>query len=208
MSQPFDEEHVRLLLDGSPDEVKDGITLIHLHLRRGILGYVRKKYPGLTSEDLEDVWAEVIKGILQNKNFDLDKPLIPWLCMIAYRRAADRVRRQDARDRLVDAVASSLSNTREGDSWGRLDACERRELMELIHKAISRLPFRQKLIMEVFVNDFPDTTSMPELQRLVSERSRKPETSAAVKRALQEGRAKVREFLGDKGYNFGKQGEL
>ena len=66
----------------------------------------------------------------------------------------------------------------------------------------------ERRVMDVFVGDFPETASMPELQRLVSERAGKPETLAAVKRALQEARAKVRKLLVDKGYNFGKQGEL
>ena len=206
--EPFDEEYVRLLLDGSEDEVKEGIELIHHHLRFGICGWLRERFPGLQSADLEEVWADVITGILEAKDFDPEQPLLPFLCAIAFRRATDRLRRQDARDRLVDAVGGFLRNTKIGGTWSELNQLERCEVMELIRKAISQLPNRQKLVMDVFVGDFPETASMPELQRLVSERAGKPETLAAVKRALQEARAKVRKLLVDKGYNFGKQGEL
>ncbi len=208
MSVDFDEEYVRLLLDGSGDEVREGIGLIHQHLRFGICGWLRERFPSLQPEELEDVWGEVIVGILQAGNFNPEKPLLPWLCTIARNCAIDCLRRQASGDRLVDAVGGFLRNTQVGGTWNKLDPLERREVMELIRKAISQLPTRQKLVMDVFVGDFPETASMLELQRRVSERTGKPETLAAVKRALQEARAKVRKSLGDNDYNFGKQGEL
>lgn len=206
--EPFDEEYVRLLLDGSEDEVREGVDLIHQHLCLGIVGWVRKKYPGLKPDVLEDVWSDTLSGVLRAKNFDPEKPLIPWLCSIAYKRAADRVRRQKSADKLIDSIGRFLQNTQTGSEWNNLDSLERREVMDLIQKAISQLPTRQKLIMDVFVGNFPETESMSELQRLVSERTGRPETLAAVKRALQEARAKVRKLLGDNDYNFGKQGKL
>lgn len=208
MSEEFDEEYVRLLLNGSENEVREGVDLIHQHLRFGICGKIRERFPGLQSADLEEVWVDVIVGILEAKDFDPEKPLLPWLCTIAYRRAIDRLRRQDSGDRLVEAVGGFLRDTQVGGTWNELDPLERREVMELIRRAIGQLPTRQKLVMDVFVGDFPETASMPELQRLVSERTGKPETLAAVKRALQEARSKVRKSLEDKEYNFGKQGEL
>ena len=58
--------------------------------------------------------------------------------------------------------------------------------------------------MQVFVDDYPDTADMQELRRLVSERTCEPETLAAVKRALQEARAKVREHLRSREYGLGE----
>lgn len=208
MCEPFDEEYVRLLLDGSEDEVREGVGLIHQHLCFGICGWLRERFPSFQSEDLEDLWSEVIIGILHTEDFDPEQPLLPWLCTIAQNSAVDRLRRQASRDRVVNTIGEFLRDTQVGGTWNKLDLMERREVMELIRKAISQLPTRQKLIMGVFVGDFPETASMPELQRLVSERTGRPETLAAVKRALQEARAKVRKLLGDNDYNFGKQGKL
>ncbi len=206
--EQFDEVYVRLLLDGSENEVKEGVALIHLHLCLRVMGWVRKKFPSLKADELEDVWSDTLSGILQTQVFDPEKPLFPWLCTIAYRKAVDRRRRKTSMDKLVEAVGRRLKNTQTGSAWKNLDSSERHEVFDLIARAVSQLPARQRLIMDVFVSNFPDTESMLELQRLVSEHTGKPETLAAVKRALQEARAKVKKSLRNKGYNFGKQGEL
>jgi DNA-directed RNA polymerase specialized sigma24 family protein len=207
---PFDEEAVRILLIGDDEEVDRGLVLIDQHLRNRIVGWLRRGFPGMAPDDLADAWGETLVGILRlarERRFDGDRPLIPLLCKIAYARATDHTRRRTSRDDVLAAVGEMLRATQAGRRWQRLDPAERNEFMALIRDAIATLPGKQKEVFQAFIDGYPETRSREVLRERVSEATGREETLVSVKRALQEGRAKVGEFLRRKGYDFERRGD-
>jgi hypothetical protein len=75
------------------------------------------------------------------------------------------------------------------------------EIMHLIQSQVAALPLRQRLVLEVFIEQFPESASLAVLRQEVSRRTGREESLVAVKRALQEGRLRVREFLHRQGYD-------
>lgn len=206
---PFVDEDVRILLIGSAAEVAEGLSRIDRNLRLGMCGMVRREFPGLPADDLADLWGSVLTNLWQmvrEGRFDPDRPLLPLLCRLARARAVDLVRRQQTRETVVTAAGEALRGTATGVAWSGLTVAERTEVAALIREAVGSLPSRQREVMQVFVDHYPETEEMQVLRRLVSERTGQPETLAAVKRALQEARVKVREHLRLKGYGVGKVG--
>lgn len=206
----YNDEDVRILLIGSENELAEGLAAIDRHLRPGLCGLVRREFPGISSEDLADLWGCVLMNLLEmvrETRFDADQPLLPLMCRLARRRATDLVRRRRSQDNLLAGVGEALRDTQTGAEWGRMSVAERREAMALIRAAIGTLPTRQRVVMQVFVDHYSETADMQVLRRLVSDHTGSPETLAAVKRALQEARAKVRDHLRSKGYGLGKGGE-
>lgn len=203
-SELFDEEYVRLLLDGSSEEVADGMQRIHDSLSEGMWGYVRKHFPGVQSEDF-DIWADTLMALHQMivaGKFDSERPLLPLLYELVRRKATDKLRRRTTSDAYIEAMSDALSDTVIGDNWSRFSPDERTEVMELIRRAIADLPARQKQVMELFVDNFPESKNMESLRTFVANQSSELVTLASVKRALQEARRKVREYLDVKGYGF------
>lgn len=208
-SDNFDEEEVCILLVGSSDEIAHGLDLINRHLREGMVGWLRQHFPGISPDDRAELWGQTLVNVLEavrDKRFNADRPLLPWLCQIVKARAVDWVRRHKAQDRLLKAVALALAGTQAGQDWGSLDVLQRREIMALIRQSVGLLPGKQRAVMEVFVDNYPESADMDTLKRLVSEQTGQPETLASVKRALQEARAKSRDFLQQKGYEIGRRG--
>lgn len=206
----FDEEAVRILLIGDDEEIDQGLVLIHQHLQNRIVGWLRREFPGMAPDDLADAWGETLVGILRRareRQFDGDRPLMPLLCKIAYARATDHTRRRTTRDDALAAVGEMLRGTQAGRQWQRLDPAERNEVMALIRGAIATLPGKQREVFQAFIDGYPETRSREVLREKVSEATGREETLVSVKRALQEGRAKVGEFLRRKGYDFERRGD-
>jgi len=201
----LDDVEVRLLLLGPPQEVQAGLQQIHDRLRGKLCGSVRRHFPGLSADDLADLWAQTMVEFFQqvrDGTFDPDPPLVPFLMKIIFRRATDMCRRRTTNKEALAAAAQEMRDSDVGrwfDNAGRTQI-QRREIFDLLQKAIGTLPSKQRAVMQEFVDGYPDTKSMELLRRLVSEKTGIEETLAAVKRALQEARRKVREFLERKGY--------
>ncbi len=205
----FDDEEIRLLLIGTEEEIGRGLGLIDCHLRHGLCGWLRKQFPGIRPQDLADLWGETLLGVLKavrEGRFDGNRPLLPWLCQIARARAIDHLRRRTTQEQALAAVGETLKGTRTGQAWGDWSAVERREALALIQDAIATLSGRQRLVMQVFVDCYPASARMETLRQEVSRATGQVQTLASVKRALQEARAKARELLQHKGYDFGKRG--
>src|SRR5438105_1063586 len=82
-----------------------------------------------------------------------------------------------------------------GRLWRELPPAERNELAGLIREAVEGLPGQQRRVLRVFLAYYPETSDLAVLRREVSRAAGAEQTLASVKRALQEGRAKVRVFL-------------
>ena len=203
----FDEEQVRLLLIGTEEEIGQALSLIENHLRRRICVWLRKQQAWMSSEDLADAWQETLMGVckaVRAKRFDANQPLIPWLLSIASARGIDQRRRKTSRKRALAAVGEALRGTRVGRVWEVRLAEERNEILACVRAEILRLPEKQRRVMQVFDEGYPDTKDMQVLRVEVSKVSGQEETLASVKRALQEARRKVRDCLKAKGYEIGK----
>jgi RNA polymerase sigma factor (sigma-70 family) len=206
----FDEEETKLLLLGDADEVGKGLDLIHQHLKKRVCWRVRHFLPGLKPEDLTDCWQETLTAVFEAASegrFDADRALGPYLVSIAYRKGIDLLRRLTTRDQALTAVGESLRATKSGRQWQGLSGPERNEAMGLIRDAVSALPRKQRVVLQAFLDHYPETKDMEVLRKEVSRMTGVEETLAAVKRALQEGRNKVRQLLERKGYTFGKRGD-
>lgn len=199
----FDEEAVKILLLGSAEEINDGLYLIDREFRRALSGWIRHRFPGIPSADVGELWGDTLLGLFKKikaGRFDADRPLVPLLKRILRARATDRVRRAGSADRQLQALAESLRDTPTGSAWNAYALIDRKKILEGIRNAIRPLPPRQKLVMEVWVSNYPESESMEFLRRAVSIETDQEETLAAVKRALQEARIKVREWLTERGY--------
>jgi len=207
--EAFDDEQVRILLIGTTEEVDQGLTLIHTHLCRRICAWLRRRpwAAWMSSEDLADTWQDVLLGVLsavRDGRFDADRPVIPLLLSIARARAIDRCRRKDSSERALAAVGEALQGTRVGLAWQARLARERQEMLACVREVVLGLPEKQRRVMQAFIDGYPDTASMETLRIEVSSVSGQEETVAAVKRALQEARQKVRERLRAQGFEIGK----
>ena len=194
----FNDEHVRLLLCGDRDDIGQALQKIIEHLQNPIYRWLRKKFPGLPSEDLADCWADMLANLFEkvSKNdFDPDRPLRPLIYKIAHSRATDKLRRQTSYQDAMAAVGEMLRNTKVGREWNILDDLLKRDVLNQIQEAIMTLPEKQRIVMQVFVDNYPETKSMESLRFEVGKVTGCEETLASVKRALQEARVKVREFL-------------
>jgi adenylosuccinate synthase len=131
------------------------------------------------------------------------------LCQIIKTNTIDRYRRKKSRDRILDAVGRGLEDTETGKRWRETSAAERLEIQRLIRQAVASIPGRkQRLVMEAYVANFPESHGdLQKLREFTSALSGTEETVITVKRALQEGRAKVRAVLSSKGYNVDVVGE-
>jgi DNA-directed RNA polymerase specialized sigma24 family protein len=205
---------ISLLLQSDGQGVRRALALADEHFRRPVAAVVRKSFPELPSEDLVDVCREAFLELCQSAldgRVDAQKSVFPLLCTMALRRATDLWRHRAVEHRALSEVlgpiARALRGTGTGRRWQALDATDRKEVMQLIRTAIARLPPRQKLVMDAYVQGYPDTENMEALRQQVTGATGCEETVAAVKRALQEARQKVRAFLRDKGYDFGEGGQ-
>src|SRR5437868_4168851 len=54
----FNEAEVLTLLSGSVDDINRAVALIHRSLAQVFRRWLRRRFPGLSVEDLEDVWSQ------------------------------------------------------------------------------------------------------------------------------------------------------
>ena len=190
----FDEREVRALLRGDAVSVEHAIGLVSRHLRDGVCGWIRRRYPALSTDDLADVWQDTLLAVLQSirqGRLESDRPLAPWLATVAWRRAADLRRRRSSESRALTAVGEALERA----GWSQVSGEDERALLEDVLERIATLPRRQRIVLRAFSDGYPETASMETLRRQASESCGEDLSLAAVKRALQEGRRKLREML-------------
>ena len=200
-TRAFDDEAARQLLEQG--NLKAAMEAIDVGLRFSVCGWLRKRMPALSSDDLAGIWSETICGIIQaiqRGQFDTTRPLIAWICRIAINKATDHLRRANTRARSRAEVTNILLRSRAYQGWFRLTDAERKEVVDVVRAAIETLPAKQRVVIQAYVDHFPESRQSWFLQKEVSRVLNEPQTLASVKRALQEGRRKVRSYLLSKGY--------
>jgi DNA-directed RNA polymerase specialized sigma24 family protein len=202
----FDPEQVGRLLAGNEKEISRALELVDEHLRGRLYGWLYKRFPGLAPDDLANAWGDTLLAVhraARAGRYDPGRPLLPWLCKIARARAVDGTRRETRRAGAAAAAAYDLARLLQGRHCGGLTPAERHELLRLIHEAIDALPDVQQKVWRAFVTYYPESADRRALRRAVALMTCHVLTPATVKRALQEGRGKVRAFLRQKGYSPG-----
>ncbi|NUQ63855.1 MAG: sigma-70 family RNA polymerase sigma factor [Pirellulales bacterium] len=206
MEHPEYDAQIGQMLIGDDDQVSSAIGMIDQHYRYRVCAWVRRQFPGISPADLADTWIVTLEDVFQaarEHRFVPNASLVSWLLTIAKARAADFTRRKASQDRAIKAVADSLRNTRVGRWWDRLTPAERNEVLRLICEFICLLPPKQRIVFEVFVDNYPDSAKLSALRDAVAKVTGKDETPTAVRRALEEGRKKIQAMLRAKGYDFG-----
>ena len=212
-----DESRIKGLLTGNEDEVAAGLNWIDQNYRYKICGLLRRRFPGLLSEDLPEVWQDALLSLfrmIRLRAFERDGPLEGLVWTLAMRRAQDRLRRNVSWYKPIDAQMQEMREPQSLERWQALDALQRSELVELICDSITRLPPRQNLVWRTYVTHHPDSDRLDFLTdevRKVLQQSRAdavdqdPEkllSKKAVSQALYAGREKIREDLRRKGYEL------
>jgi DNA-directed RNA polymerase specialized sigma24 family protein len=185
---------VRALLAGGPDDVGQALALLDAGLRQTLGRWLRRRFAALPAEDLEDAWGEALLGLLRAARagrYDPRRPLLPWLCQFARARAVDRLRRQATRQ----ALLAGLRRRRPRRQRPAFAEAAAGELLGLVGRAVAALPPRQRAVLRAWVEHYPESARREVLRREASRLAGEELTAASAKRALQEGRAKLRAFL-------------
>ncbi len=137
--------------------------------RDRICQIVSEKYPGLSRQDVEDVWSETRKDLLKKwpseNGFDMHRPLEGLLRTIALRRACDMLRRLTAQDNLVKRVGEQAGSNLGSDGspcgwWGSLDPAERQELQDFTAEAFRLLSADEWLVLSVYCEQYPGVAAI------------------------------------------------
>jgi hypothetical protein len=130
--------------------------------------------------------------------------LLPWLWRIARARACDFLRRLTTRTQAMRTAYYTWRSALPRWHPGALHAAERHEVRDLLRQGIGGLPGQQRLVFGAYVDHYPESVHLAALRRLVALSSCRILTPAALKRALEEGQAKMRSLLRQKGYAPGE----
>ena len=197
LTQAFEDKAVRELLLGEEAGQAEAFAQLDAHLRKRFVQGARGRLPGMPPEDLADAWQETLKDLLhavRTRTLDPVRELCPWLWKVFIRRVFDGLRSRKRYEGLLQRVRGRLAGTA-GDVLGRMDEEDRAQLLQSIRRAVGGLPPRQRTVIEVFVDHYPETQDLEALRDRVSKVTGRQETHAAVSRALQEARRKVGDVL-------------
>jgi DNA-directed RNA polymerase specialized sigma24 family protein len=203
-----DTDEISLLLIGNQEEQNQAISLIDKHLRKSILYRIRQTGLSLSPEELLDVYQEVLLNIIEaarGKRYDPDQPLLPFIFTLAQRRTIDRIRkmkiRRENESELLDEIAGTLKDTKVGEAWQMVaKKNDGRKMLELMRRAIVRMPRRQRQVAEVIYVRFHEEPAYQEICDEIYEKTGERLTVVMVKGAWREARKKIKEVLIDAGY--------
>lgn len=209
----FDETEVAVLLIGSREDQTAGLRSLDREYRTRVFAHLRACFPGLQPTDLSECYFEALGDLAtqvvaygespSQSNFDPNKPLLPYLKAIAWRRAADRCRRHETREKVLHAVGLALRDTKLNAAWTSRHPLERQEFWSAVYQAVAILPPKQRIVWAVYIDHFHECSEPPgneHLRQLVSRETGEEWTLAAVKGALRNGKQPVAEYLKKKGW--------
>lgn len=204
----IDPEEISILLIGDKEEQNRAIVLINTHLREALVYRLRKTAQSVPPDEIMDMYHEVLLNVLtaaREQRYDPDQPLLPFLFMLAYRRACDRIRKKATREenesQLLEEVLQRLKNTKVGEAWELIaQKNDGRRMIEIIRRTIVAMPSRQRQVASVVIDCFPETPSMDKISDVIFKATGELITVVAIKRAWQEARSKIREQLVKAGY--------
>jgi len=187
--------------------------------RSGTLAAVRKMYPGLSAEDVDDVWGETQVALLLRWPADTqvskEEKFGGLLRTIALRKACDLLRRRTSQIERIASKGREEGGTLVGDHVGECKgrywstSAEQQELKMLVGEAFGMLSPAEWLVVSAYCENYPHLKTARKLLEFVLEefpemRSRKW-TTVDIRQLLNHGRAEVRKYLRKKGYDIGIQ---
>ena len=203
-----DAEEISILLIGSQDEQRKAINLINKHLRGALCFKIRQVALSISPEELAQVYQEVLLNVwdaAREKRYDANQPLLPFLFTLAQRRAVDWIRKTQTRRKneseLLDEIAKALKDTRVGEAWQIVaEKNDGHNRMEIIRRAIMRMPQRQRQVAAVIIEHFPKELTSQQICDEIYENTRERLTVLAIKGARREAGKKIKEVLINAGY--------
>ena len=211
----IDVETIDILLIGNEEEVAEGIRLIDANFKEKIVEIIHKRALSANTDDLFDIYQEVLLGIYKNARegkYDpgtKKKTLMAFIYRIASNKAIDWLRRKYAQKRkrdtdqdvLIDSVAEIIKDSSVYESWQNAHQNEERAIiLESIRNLVHRLKHRQRQVAEIIIENFPKLLSLLDIKKQILERYGEDITTVAVKSARQEVYNKVKEALSIAGY--------
>lgn len=211
----IDVETIDILLIGNEEEVAEGIRLIDANFKEKIVEIIHKRALSANTDDLFDIYQEVLLGIYKNARegkYDpgtKKKTLMAFIYRIASNKAIDWLRRKYAQKRkrdtdkdvLIDSVAEIIKDSSVYESWQNAHQNEERAIiLETIRNLITRLKNRQRQVAEIIVENFPKLLSLLDIKKQILELYGEDVTTVAVKSARKEVYKKVKEALSIAGY--------
>lgn len=208
-----DVETIDILLIGDKDEIAEAIRLIDANFRKKIVEIIRQRDLSANSDDLFDIYQEVLSGIYKvaiERKYDPDKKRLEgFIYKVASNKAIDWLRKKHAQKRIrdteqdvmVDSVAEIIKDSKICEPWQYAHQNEEREvILETIRKLMVELKPRQRQVAEIIHVSFPNILSNLEIKEQILKRYGEDISTFAVKSARQEVYDKVKEALSTSGY--------
>ncbi len=204
MSDDEIDDEIRLHLTcGNEDEIERGFELLHAQYQKPICGWLRRNhFPGMSAEDLKDLWSETLLEFyaeVKSGKYDGTRRVFSDLCRIIQTNGIDLRRKKKSNEKRLQIVGETLRDTQVNEKWRQREAEDRQVILEMILDEVSKLSPKQKVALEAYINNFPESADMQQLRKFTSDLTGVEETLASVKRGLQEGRRKIRNMLARKG---------
>ena len=204
-----DEAIVLALVAGSEEERKDALDRAYTAHQKQVFNYIVFRAPGLPTDTQLTALQETFQSLFRATtaaNFDSNKPLVPLLLTLAYRRAVDELRHFETRRRFEEQalddggfaaeVSIYLIGTKVADTWRSVVDRERvHNLQHLFRSLVPGLPPAQRHVAQVMADAFPGRLTDRELVVAVEALSGAPTTVAAVRSARDEVREKFSQLL-------------
>jgi DNA-directed RNA polymerase specialized sigma24 family protein len=205
----IDETDIVLKLIGSTREREEGLDLAFKKHGETVFRYVVHIAPGLPTDDQKEAVQRAFLALHKEAaepDFDLDKPLLPFLFTVAKWRAIDFLRsyirhrdfaeKLDDNDHLAEEVARSLGGTDIGFEWKLAVSQERaREIQERFRAMVPGLPKVQRAVAQAMADALPGDLKDNEVADAIYALTGSRPTVVQVRSAREQVRLKFQEIL-------------
>jgi DNA-directed RNA polymerase specialized sigma24 family protein len=190
----LDEYLIAELCSGDESRIQAAIEVTYREFEGGVCGWLRGRFRSVPASEVAGAWVDALAVVLDKAlkgTFRLEGSLFWYLCTIGARRCVDWLR--DRRKEQVlpvpwDTVPGDRAAPHVVDGWW-VDV-----LREVIRQGIDRLPPRPRLLWQVYA-DLGTEATLDELAQEASARAGEVVTDNAARRALQDGRVKLKAWV-------------
>ncbi|MBU0679710.1 MAG: sigma-70 family RNA polymerase sigma factor [Verrucomicrobia bacterium] len=199
-----DDDDLKLLLGGKPEEQEQGLEALYETYSKPLWSFILRRFPGLRHEDVGEIVSDTFVATwqrIEDRSFDLNRPLRSFLFNVAKNKAIDRLRQYKARvDITIEAditeVADRIQGTEVGIQWRMASTRDRALTIQHAFLTFLRtLPGMQRTVAQVMADTFPEEMGQEETANEILARTGELPTVAGIKRARAEIRRKFKEYL-------------
>ena len=171
--------------------------------RYHVASYIHKKFPIFNDLQLKDVVSQTfleLLTIIENGDFDPDRPIYPLLLTIAHRRGVDEYRKKrrfvTKTDDYIEEVYNRLHETEIGETWKQvISKISADEIQEEFRIYLGILPPGQRIIAKIMFENFPNELTYGEISEKVLNETGETLSSIQIKGRQEALRKKFREIL-------------